>query len=140
LMTLAAMIVVILLGIFSKAARKEPVESAGLTDPGSVGTAISTRSRESARGASLHRGAKFESQQTAQEIVANKVIKLGRIRREVMHGMAKRFNVEVPNEVERFFHAVESGRWAEIDAAHRVLLLDEKHSNQPRSAEPPALR
>jgi tetratricopeptide (TPR) repeat protein len=49
--------------------------------------------------------------------------------------MAKHFKVEVPEDVKRFFDAVESGRWEEIDAAHRALLLSDDNLNQPRSAE-----
>src|SRR5262249_47834357 len=37
--------------------------------------------------------------------------------------------------VERFFDAVEGGRWDEIDAAHAVLLAPGQGFNQPRSAE-----
>jgi tetratricopeptide (TPR) repeat protein len=72
---------------------------------------------------------------TAQEIVASKVVQFGKNRRKLVHTLAKHFKVEVPNDVERFFDAVESGRWEEIDAAHRALLLDENNLNQPRSAE-----
>src|SRR5687767_8469435 len=46
---------------------------------------------------------------TAEEIVARKVIQFGRNRRELVHALAKRFNVIVPDDVERFFQAVEGG-------------------------------
>src|SRR5262245_20800747 len=73
--------------------------------------------------------------QTAEEIVATKVSQFGKKRRELVHAMARKFNVEVPGDVERFFAAVENGRWEEIDAAHEALLEPGKGLNQPRSAE-----
>ena len=71
--------------------------------------------------------------QSAEEIVANKLIKFGQRRRELLHAMAKHFHVEVPDDVERFFAAVESGRWEEIDAAHNALLQPGKGLNEPRA-------
>jgi tetratricopeptide (TPR) repeat protein len=133
--TLAAAILVILAGLFLKRASQEPVESAALTAPDAVGPTTAAHSSRPAREPSSHRRATPDNSQTAQEIVANKVIKFGKIRRELVHKMAKHFNVEVPDEVERFFAAVEGGRWEEIDAAHRALLLNDKELNQPRSAE-----
>jgi len=73
--------------------------------------------------------------QTAEEIVATKVSLFGKKRRELVHAMARKFNIDVPSDVERFFAAVESGRWEEIDAAHAALLEPGKGLNQPRSAE-----
>jgi tetratricopeptide (TPR) repeat protein len=49
--------------------------------------------------------------------------------------MAKHLKVEVPGDVERFFDAVERGRWEEIDAAHAALLAPGEGLNQPHSAE-----
>jgi tetratricopeptide (TPR) repeat protein len=137
LIFLVAMVAVILIGILFKKKAKETVESAGSNGTGSVGVAIVSRSREPMRvgGALSHSGAAFASQQTPQEIVAGKVMKFGKSRREVAHAMAKRLNVKVPDEVERFFDAVEGGRWDEIDAAHKAMLEDEKQFNQPKSAE-----
>ncbi|TAL04261.1 MAG: hypothetical protein EPO07_05270 [Verrucomicrobia bacterium] len=43
--------------------------------------------------------------------------------------------MEVLDDVKRFFDAVESGRWEEIDAAHQALLQPGEGLNQPRSAE-----
>ena len=71
--------------------------------------------------------------QTAEEIVATKVSQFGKKRRELVHAIAKKFHVEVPSDVERFFEAVESGRWEEIDAAHNALLEPGKGLNEPRS-------
>ena len=71
---------------------------------------------------------------TAEEIVARKLIQFGKNRRELVHALAKRAKVDVPEDVERFFRAVEGGRWEEIDAAHKALLLGQD-LNLPRSAD-----
>jgi hypothetical protein len=72
---------------------------------------------------------------TADEVVAAKLVQFGRSRRDLVHTLAKRFNVDVPDDVERFFEAVERGNWEEIDAAHRALLLSPDQLNQPRDGE-----
>jgi hypothetical protein len=130
------MVAVILIGILLNKRVKEPVASVGSNPTGSLAVAIAPHSRELVRvgGASSYSGAAFVSQ-TPQEIVAAKVMKFGKHRREIAHAMAKRLNVKVPDEVERFFDAVEGGRWDEIDAAHKALLEDEKQFNQPKTAE-----
>jgi len=51
-----------------------------------------------------------------------------------VHALAKHNKVDVPDDVERFFEAVEGGRWEEIDAAHKALLLGGDLTT-PRSAE-----
>jgi hypothetical protein len=72
---------------------------------------------------------------TAAQIVERKLIQFAKGRRDLTHALAKRFNVTVPDEVERFFDAVAGGRWEEIDAAHKALLAPGQGLNQPRSAE-----
>ena len=54
---------------------------------------------------------------TAEEIVAGKLSQFARSRRELVHALARRHKVEVSEDVERFFAAVESGHWDEIEAA-----------------------
>jgi tetratricopeptide (TPR) repeat protein len=137
LILLTAMVAVILIGILLKKRAKEPAESAGSIGTGNVGMAMVSRSREPVRvsGASSRSGAAFAGQQTPEEIVAGTVMQFAKNRREVAHKIAKRLNVKVPDEVEKFFDAVEGGRWDEIDAAHKAMLEDEKQFNQPKSAE-----
>jgi len=76
-----------------------------------------------------------EPVETAEETVTRKLKQFCKSRRELAHALAKRFNVDVPSDVERFFNAAESGRWEEIDAAHEALLLPGEGLNTPRSAE-----
>src|SRR6266481_5782353 len=135
LILLAAIFVVILIGKIFKNKTLAPSGAPSPMGTWTASMAIASRSREPVRvgGVSSHSGAALASQQTPQEIVAGKVMKFGKNRREVAHAIAKRLNVKVPDEVERFFDAVEGGRWDEIEAAHKALLEDEKQFNQPKS-------
>ena len=83
----------------------------------------------------LARGPGTAPTRTAEQIVARKLVQFGKSRRELVHAIAKRLKVDVPDDVERFFDAVEQGRWEAIDAAHEALLLPGSGPNQPRSAE-----
>lgn len=51
---------------------------------------------------------------TAEQIVAEKVVQFGRQRRELIHTIARRKNLEVPPEIEAFFDAIEAGNWEDI--------------------------
>jgi hypothetical protein len=53
---------------------------------------------------------------TAEEIVASKVSQFARSRRELVRAIGRRLKKQVPPEVNKFFDAVESGRWDEIKA------------------------
>lgn len=64
---------------------------------------------------------------SAEEIVAGKVRQFGRSRRELVRAIGRRSQKTVPPEVEKFFDAVESGQWEEINARWRVLA---EHSGQ----------
>jgi len=86
-----------------------------------------------APGSSSSSGDRFRSRHarsgttaSAEEIVATKLSQFGRNRRDVMRGMAKRFKVEVRPDVERFFDAVEGGKWEEIEAAFKPMFEQRK--------------
>src|SRR6266700_6686560 len=66
---------------------------------------------------------------TAEEIVAGQLGQFARNRRALAHAMAERFKIEVPADVERFFAAVEAGRWDEIEAAWKPL--GDRHKIKP---------
>ena len=51
---------------------------------------------------------------TPEQIVAEKVAQFGRKRRELVHTIAHRKNLEVPPEIEAFFDAIEAGNWEDI--------------------------
>jgi hypothetical protein len=77
----------------------------------------------------------------AVEIVAIKLAQFARSRRELAHALARRRNVTVPDEVNRFFAAVESGNWDAIAAAFQALAGGESSGSpqSSRSAEVNAL-
>src|SRR5688572_22915591 len=58
---------------------------------------------------------------TAEEIVAAKLKQFARSRRDVMYAMAKQKNVEIPDIVERYFDALETGDWIQIKVAFDAI-------------------
>jgi hypothetical protein len=60
-------------------------------------------------------------QQTAEEVVANKLQLLARSRREFVHALARKRGIALPEGVERFFDAVEAGDWKEIQARYDAI-------------------
>ena len=83
----------------------------------------------------LNPDAESEPQKTAEEIVAGKLSLFARNRRALAHAMAERFKIEVPADVERFFAAVEAGRWDEIEAACKPLWDRHKMKPPPHDLE-----
>jgi len=92
---------------------------------GSVRTSEASRRSKSAHSQNL----------TAEEVVAGKLRQFGASHRKLTHALAEHFKSEMPDEVERFFDAVEGGNWEEINAAHEALLLSKDQLNQPRLPE-----
>jgi tetratricopeptide (TPR) repeat protein len=130
---MAVAMVAIFFGLFWQRPNRDVAEIINSTN--STTAAPAAYSRSLARD-SLHRSHySSEVARSAEEIVANKVMRFGRNRREVTHKLAKHFKLEVPGDVERFFDAVESGRWEDIEAAHNALLAQGEGLNQPRSSE-----
>ena len=70
---------------------------------------------------------------TAEEIVAQRLVQFGKSQHDRVYALAKHFKVNVPDGVERFFAAVEGGRWEEIEAAFNAIRGE--HASQPRSEE-----
>src|SRR6266487_1064868 len=68
-----------------------------------------------------HRRSNSEPAGTAEKIVAGKLVKFARSRREIVRALARRHNVAVPDEVERFFDAAEAGEWNDIETAFKAL-------------------
>src|SRR2546429_2637869 len=79
-----------------------------------------------------HRRPDSEPARTAEEIVAGKLAQFARSRREIVRGLARHLKVEVPADVERFFEAVEAGRWEEADAIFKTLRHGDNDSGSPR--------
>jgi hypothetical protein len=64
----------------------------------------------------LSHGSNSEPARRAEEIVMDKLAQFSRSRREIVRALAHVHNVTVPDEVTRFFDAVEAGDWDEIKA------------------------
>ncbi len=58
---------------------------------------------------------------SAAEIVNSKLIQFGQSRRRLAEILARRHGVVVTDEVKRFFDAVETGRWEEIESAFKQI-------------------
>src|SRR3954471_12094949 len=100
---------VVLLGILIPRGERGGVNPATLTNrPAGNLVESSTTGERSHRGSHYLRGVATAS---AEEIVATKLSQFARNRRQIFHGMAKRYGVDVPSDVERFFEAAEGGNW-----------------------------
>ncbi len=58
---------------------------------------------------------------TAEETVARKLAQFAISRLEFAHALARRHNVQVSPDVERFFAAIQSGNWDEIETAFKKI-------------------
>ena len=103
--------------------RAEPARPPGPTAPGQADSGPSG-SRPFARAGA-------GPAPTAQEIVAGKVSQFARIRLGTVQAMARHFKLEVPDEVKRFFAAVEAGRLDEADALFKSMSERRKGSDSP---------
>lgn len=72
----------------------------------------------------------------AEEIVAAKLTQFSRSRRELAHALARRHGIAVPDEVERFFDAVESGDWDRISASFSEIHGGDTSGSQHRERTP----
>src|SRR5207244_12494641 len=84
------------------------------TSENAPGSAVTRRSSDRARGGLSRSESDAAPAATAQEIVAGKLARFGKSRRELVHALARRHGIEVPDDVKRFFDAVESANWDEI--------------------------
>src|SRR5437867_2808613 len=77
-----------------------------------------------------HRRSSFEPAPTPEQVVSNKVSQFAQSRRTIAEAMAKKFDLKLSADVERFFAAAEAGRWEEL----KTLFEDFKqriHSDEP---------
>src|SRR5437762_743132 len=119
LLTVGALLV--LIGLFRFWRQEERTSNSAFMDAGApdgtAGPAKVGRGRVFRRGA----GSATATAPTAEEIVAGKVAQFARSRRELAHLLAQKHGVEVSDDVERFFDAVQSGNWDEIEARYKVI-------------------
>jgi hypothetical protein len=72
---------------------------------------------------------------TAKEIVTAKVSQFARSRRKIAEALALRTKVEVPEQVDLFFDAVEAGHWADIDRIFTELQGEMQGEPRPRDLQ-----
>jgi hypothetical protein len=106
--------IIILLGLILST-RRQPKASDASTPGASVALSDSAGVTVSGSARSFPQRSHPSQPPTAEEIVANKVSQFGRSRREIVHAIARRSQKEVAPEVDRFFDAVESGNWEDIN-------------------------
>src|SRR5205814_310037 len=90
--------------------------SASVLSPNAADSGANLDSSNAEIANSSRRHSSSTSTATPEEVVARRLTQFAKSRRDLVHAMAKHFKVEVPDDVERFFEAVEGGRWEEIDA------------------------
>jgi hypothetical protein len=73
---------------------------------------------------------------TAEEIVARKLAQFARSRRAFARALARRHNVQISGDVERFFDAVEAGNWNNIETAFKKINGSDSSAGQSDSRPP----
>lgn len=116
----AGCILVVLIGIFYWPRGDEASSDRGATnDLGSSEAGNGAASKQFGRVP--RRSSPAAAPPTADEIVWGKVNQFGRTRRELAREMGRRAGKDVPSDVEKFFDAIESGHWEEIEARWSAL-------------------
>jgi hypothetical protein len=115
----AGCLLVVLLGILLPHPGRSPASQAIPTNAAS-GTAVA-KADTSARARRANRISSFEPAPDAREVVADKVIRFAQDRLGLVYAMAQHYKVAVPQDVERFFAAVQAGHWEEIHALFNSL-------------------
>jgi hypothetical protein len=117
LLLVAAGALVMLIGLFQFLRQDESILTANTRAATRAGQSTdSPRVGRVERGRPLPRRFNPAPATTAEETVAGKVSQFGRSRREIVRAIAHRSQKDVPPEVEKFFDAIESGHWEEINA------------------------
>jgi hypothetical protein len=117
-------LIVVLLGILLPRVERGGAKSGPLTNQAAGAFAGSSTTGDWNR-IGLHH-AHSRATGSAEEIVAAKLSQFARNRRDVFHAMAKRYGVEIPEDVERFFEAAEGGKWDEIESAFEPIMKQRK--------------
>ncbi len=126
------LLIVLLIAILLPRQRKIVPAQSSPVDTSAGGQVENSRSMR--EGGGSHYRSNISSAASAEEIVASKVSQFARSRREVTLAMARKLNVNLPQDVERFFDAVESGRWEEVQTLFESL-LKQRESEHPQNAK-----
>jgi len=110
-----------------------PAKAVG-SDIASTQMAIAPSSRRLGAGRAAHDSR--HPKRPAEEVVAEKVSQFAGNRQNLVEAMAKQFGVAVPEEVHRFFAAVQAGRWEETTnlfaALKKLRLSDDRQPGLER--------
>ena len=120
----AGSLLITIIGLFLKQLKIGSPARPGSADVSSQTSATGVNAPRDLTFVSTHRSpdrSNPEPARAAQGIVAGKLAQFARSRREIVHGMARRFQVHMPVEVERFFDAAEAGGWDDIETAFKAL-------------------
>ena len=137
LIIITACALVLLIGLLRIPHHNEPVPT--VTSSDTTKAEASTDSAGVERTRWLPRRISPTPAPTAEEIVAGKLLQFARSRRELARAMARRKGVEVPSDVERFFDALESGNWPEIDSQFAALSKSGRQYQDSTSPDSPKL-
>lgn len=91
---------------------------------------------EESRGKHEPRVVRPGPRETAAEIVARKLSQFGKSRRGLAMELAKRHHMEMPDDVQKFFDAVEGGNWDEIKAAFDKINGGESNAGATKKRTP----
>jgi hypothetical protein len=111
----AGLVLVAVIGLVSLLRPAAPMISGHSTDSAERG--LSNHGSGMDPGRAVPSRSKSSIGSSAEAIVGAKLAHFARSRRELAYALARRHGVEVPDDVERFFDAVASGNWAEIEVA-----------------------
>jgi hypothetical protein len=130
-------LLIVMLWLLSKSSGNGPTVGADRGETKTPDVTAEGKGVRSVRTSEASRRSKLADSQnlTADEVVAGKLRQFGANRRIIVYALADHFKYDVPDDVQRFFEAVEGGSWEEINAAHEALLLSKDQLNQPRSPE-----
>jgi hypothetical protein len=110
-----------LVGMLGRSRRPAPDGAAGDSSRVAAAESASGSTFPRAQGFSRHGSSTATPTATAEEIVAAKVARFGRSRREFVYATARRTGKPVPPDVERFFDAIEAGDWERIETEWKGL-------------------
>jgi hypothetical protein len=120
---------VLLVGLLRLRRHPGPASASAAAESALPGAAARGPTLEPVRRQNRPAQAALAPARSPEEIVAGKLAHFAQSRRELAHALAQRQHVPVSPDVERFFDAVASGKWEEIQAAYEKMKGGELNAN-----------
>jgi hypothetical protein len=120
---LAGALLVVLIGVLYPRSEKPPSAPSG-THTTTASESLAQKRERSAwtiPGASRRRSMDAGVKRSPEEIVAGQFSLLVRNRRELLHKMAREWNLEVPADFEHFLDAAETGQWEKVQELFNLM-------------------